>query len=98
LIKEELNVKTIDWIVKKDATDPLVTLDTKIGPQLKEEGMARELIRKIQNERKNQGFGLRQKAKVSAEWIPDDKKMIEKIKKVTISETLSKGKFKVEKA
>jgi len=49
LIKEELNVKKIT--LKKG--DFLIELDTKITPELLREGVSRDLIRKINNLRKN---------------------------------------------
>jgi len=53
LIKEELNVKEIvfDSKIKKE-----VELDTKITPQLQEEGIIREVIRQIQDMRKKAKF------------------------------------------
>ncbi|MFA4890392.1 MAG: class I tRNA ligase family protein [Candidatus Paceibacterota bacterium] len=49
LIKDELNVKEV--VVGKD-----VSLDTKITPELKNEGVVRELIRNIQDLRKKAGM------------------------------------------
>jgi len=53
LIKEEVNVKEIvfDPEIKKE-----VELDTEITPELKEEGIIREVIRQIQEMRKIAGF------------------------------------------
>ncbi len=45
VIAEELNVKKVEW--GKD-----VTLDTKLSPELRREGMMREVIRQVQNARK----------------------------------------------
>jgi isoleucyl-tRNA synthetase len=49
LIKEEVNVKEIDFGEKFE-------LDTKITPELKKEGIVREIIRNLQEMRKESGF------------------------------------------
>jgi isoleucyl-tRNA synthetase len=51
---EELNVKSV--LVDKKLDDEEVFLDTKITPQLKLEGEAREIVRAIQEGRKAAGF------------------------------------------
>ncbi len=53
LVKDEVNVKSIafDKAIKED-----VELDWEITPELKEEGMVRELVRQIQNMRKETGL------------------------------------------
>ena len=53
LIRQEVNVKEIifDSKIKKE-----VQIDTKLTPQLKEEGMVREVIRQIQAMRKKAGY------------------------------------------
>jgi len=53
LMKDELNVKSVvfDKNIKSETE-----LDTEITPELKEEGMARELVRQIQNMRKDAGL------------------------------------------
>jgi isoleucyl-tRNA synthetase len=53
LIKEEINVKEI---VPDTALPTEVELDTTLTPELKEEGMFRELTRFIQEMRKKSGF------------------------------------------
>ena len=53
MIAEELNVKEVHWTKGEDY---LVTLDTKITPELRSEGISRDLIRHIQNARKEAGF------------------------------------------
>jgi len=50
LIKDEVNVKGI--VFDKNISED-VELDLSITPELKEEGMARDLVRAIQDERKN---------------------------------------------
>jgi isoleucyl-tRNA synthetase len=92
LIEDEINVKKIIWNSKVDK------LDTKITKELGEEAAVRDLVRKIQDERKNLGLNLTQKVDVSVEKMPQDEKLIAwMIKKAQIA-NLKKGKFKVSKA
>ncbi|MFA6315383.1 MAG: class I tRNA ligase family protein [Candidatus Paceibacterota bacterium] len=53
LIKDEVNVKNIVWNAK---TEKDVELDIILTPELKEEGEVRELLRRIQDLRKEKGF------------------------------------------
>ena len=88
-VREEINVKNVVWGAKKDE------LDTEITPELEEEAKARELIRKIQEERKNLGMNLTQKASVSNPWVPTDTKLVQRVKSKTLTASLTKGEFKV---
>lgn len=54
LIKNELNIKDIEFISKQSQLT--VELDTKLTPQLILEGNARDIVRKIQQERKKMGL------------------------------------------
>lgn len=49
ILKDEINVKKISWGNE-------CTLDTRITPELREEGFVREVIRNIQEMRKDAGF------------------------------------------
>jgi len=92
LIKDEINVKKLIWNSKIDK------LDTKITKELEDEANVRDLVRKIQDERKKLGLNLTQKANVSIEKIPLDTKLVAwMIKKAQIA-NLKKGKFKVTKS
>lgn len=55
IIAEELNVKEVKWSTKGDWR---VSLDTRLTPQLKREGISREIIRHIQNARKEAGLNV----------------------------------------
>ncbi|MBU0957321.1 MAG: class I tRNA ligase family protein [Nanoarchaeota archaeon] len=55
IIKSQLNVKEVEIKSAKE-TELEIELDTKMTPELEAEGFARELSRKIQAERKNQGL------------------------------------------
>jgi isoleucyl-tRNA synthetase len=97
LIKDEVNVKKILW--KKIKSDDLkVELDTEITPELEAEAKTRQLIREIQKERKKMGIKLDEEVKVANSWLPEEKELLEWIKKTTLSQDLQKGKFKVTKA
>ena len=94
LIKEEINVKEIVF-------GKTIELDTKITPELKEQGIVREFIRQVQAERKKQGLTPKNPIKV---YFNDAKlkQIIEKnrdqIKKQVIAKDIVFGKeFKIEK-
>ena len=86
LIKEELNIKEIKLNEKKKEIKAI--LDTKITPELKAEGEARELIRQIQQLRKETGCSIDQKIKVAGPNWPKQKNLLDYIKKETLSEKL----------
>ena len=69
LIKDELNVK--EMIVGKE-----ISLDTKITPELKNEGIIRELIRNIQDLRKKAGLTPQQKIELAVETDSAGEKLI----------------------
>ena len=91
LIKEEINVKEIAWGSKKDKFDVTKT------PELEEEAKTRDLIRKIQGERRIMGLKLTQKVQVFSPWLPMNKELIQRLKNKTVIAKLEKGAFKVEK-
>ncbi len=68
LIKEELNVKTITF--QDGEGDVEIDLDTRITPELKREGLQRELIRRLNNLRKEMGLILSDQ--VDIYWQTDD--------------------------
>jgi isoleucyl-tRNA synthetase len=81
LIKDEVNVKEV---VFGSAVEKDVELDTNITPELKEEGDVRELIRKIQDMRKEKGLSVGDRATLIVEENLKDlvTKNEEQIKKV----------------
>ena len=85
LIKDELNVKHVHF--DDSLSDPIV-LDTTITPELKEEGQVRELVRAIQDLRKNQGLTIKDFADLSIETDETGRKIIDNnqdfIKKTTL--------------
>src|SRR3989338_8031492 len=62
LAKEEINVKNV--VFSQNLADKLVEFDLTITPELREEGILRDLIREIQAARKT--AGLKPKDKVAA--------------------------------
>ena len=90
LIKEELNVKEV--IYSQDQKEA-VSYDLELTQTLKDEGYARELIRQIQDMRKE--FGYKFDDKVRCQWQSDDKDLQrvmqnwgDEIKKDTVSKDL----------
>lgn len=90
IIGEELNVKEVEYATECKEGDCLysqtdsgifVTLDTKMTPELKEEGMYRELIRQIQDLRKKSGLKVGQK--VVMEVWSDDNEVVGLFKKLS---------------
>ncbi len=67
-LREELNVKTVEFVLPagelppglatETTADLTVGLDTALTPELLAEGMARELVHQIQNLRKEAGFDV----------------------------------------
>jgi len=90
LIKEELNVKEVSFTKGKE--ELVVELDTKITPQLKAEGEARELIRQIQELRKKKDCRLDEEIKVTLPKLPKEKKLIDYIKQKTLAKEILAGK------
>jgi isoleucyl-tRNA synthetase len=88
LIKEELNVKEVQIKAGREKLE--VKLDTKITPELKEEGEARELIRQIQILRRQQSLSVADKITILAPSWP--KKWEKEILSRTNAVEIEKGK------
>ncbi len=65
ILKDELNVKEIKVGIE-------VTLDTVVSPELKEEGILRELVRRVQNWRKEQGFKITDNPRYTMMLSPEE--------------------------
>lgn len=61
---EEVNVNTLTFTNVKDQGEMTVTLDTNLTHELMAQGQARELVRKIQAFRKNQGLAVDKKIRL----------------------------------
>lgn len=89
VVKSEINVK----LIKNKKGELHVDLDFKINDELKAEGEARELVRKIQEERKKIGTRLDERVSVSLEDWPEA--FEDYIKKQALVTSIVKGIFKV---
>jgi len=89
IVKEELNVKRINIAVipgKKNNAK----IDTLITPELREEGMSRELVRCIQSARKQADFNVEDRISLFVESeSPEILQVIQKYKDTIMSETLA---------
>ena len=89
LIKDELNVKRVEFVKGKGELS--VEFDTDITQELKDEGLVRDIIRQIQEERKRLGTRLDEKVNVKLESWP--KAFENYIKKKALVQTLQKGEM-----
>ncbi|MFH1523271.1 MAG: isoleucine--tRNA ligase [Patescibacteria group bacterium] len=94
LIKDELNVKNILNI--KGKGDIEVELDTELTPELKQEGMKREIVRFVNNLRKKAGLTIKDRVVVFWESKSKDIKEVfnkygDDIKKDTLAEEIKEG-------
>lgn len=93
ILARELNVKKVEY-QKSSKAEPEVKMSTKITQSLAEEGKARDLIRAVQQERKEQNMTLADKTKIIvSSWPTAFEKLI---LKSTASVSIEKGsEFKV---
>ncbi|MEK7071598.1 MAG: class I tRNA ligase family protein, partial [Patescibacteria group bacterium] len=95
IIKDELNIKNIDYLLKIKIGIQKVTLETKITSELQDEGNYRELVRAIQDMRKKQGFTPSDVIALSVATGEDGKKLIQKfeteLKKAVLASVVKFG-------
>src|SRR5207247_674829 len=97
IVKEELNLKEVSIGVAFDsstkapkAAQPETELDTKLTPALKREGMMREVVRNVQNARKQAGLEVNDRIHVSLSSTDDElRKAIHEHHDVIATETLA---------
>jgi isoleucyl-tRNA synthetase len=88
IIKEELNVKSV--FANTHEASQEVTLDLTITPELRREGMAREVVRNIQSARKQAGLDVDDRISLSVSTTDDElRRAIEEYKEAIVSETLA---------
>lgn len=88
ILLEELNVKRVNW--QTEAAE--LTLDFTITPELKAEGLAREVIRAVQNGRKKAGLNVDDR--INLALMSDDptlRQALEQFKAEIYAETLAVG-------
>ncbi len=90
VILNELNIKNLQF---KKAAKLTVELDTKLNPQLKKEGRARDIIRQIQNKRRQLKLTPTTPIKVSLPDWPTE--FTQLIKTRTLAQTLTHGPFQI---
>ena len=87
LIAEELNVKEVIW--GKNHSDPVI-LDTGLTPELKTEGLAREIIRQVQEARKKAGFNVEDRIRLKIDsGSREVTEAVAKFKNMIFAETLA---------
>lgn len=87
VLLEELNIKKI--IQNKGDKEPFVELDTTLTEELKKEGEVRELVRKIQEERKKLGTKMDELVNVTLPHWPEE--FENEIKRKALIQVLTKG-------
>jgi isoleucyl-tRNA synthetase len=94
IIREELNVKQVKVELAGEAAELKAEMDLKLTPELKREVLARELIRLIQNARKQAGLNVddRINLKIGSESA-EIMKAFEEFKDEIYRETLATGEL-----
>jgi isoleucyl-tRNA synthetase len=91
IIADELNVKAVDYTEKEGPT--VVVIDTKITEDLRLEGLMREVIRNIQQARKDAGLEVDDRIELSLNTNSNDLKKVisdKELKEAIAAETLAK--------
>ncbi len=94
LLKEEVNIKEIEWIKGEEVS---VILDTNLTAELEEEAKTRQLIRMIQNQRKIKSIKITEEVLVTNDWFPESNNLTQLLKKTTSARKLSDGPFDVKR-
>ena len=92
LEREDYEISSEDmpgWLVANDGA-LTVALDIQISEELRKEGVARELVNRIQNLRKDSGFDVTDRIKVIVENRPEVKEVLDSsLKEYVCSQTLT---------
>lgn len=89
IIAEEVNVKAVHHSHPEDENFQ-VTIDKNITPELKREGLMRELVRQIQTARKDAGLNVDNRISLAISSADDEIiKMLSEFEDIIVSETLA---------
>jgi isoleucyl-tRNA synthetase len=98
IIREELNVKAVTLANDPRQTGVHVGLDLKLTPKLKREGLMREVVRHVQNSRKQAGLNVDDRINLTLKAGGELAKAIEEhaetIKQETLAKSLNEGETK----
>jgi len=91
IVAEELNVKEV---ALKGGEEPRIRLDTQLTDELRAEGVARDLIRLVQNARKQAGFNIDDRVHLRLESPSEEVSgAVKQFKDLIFSETLATGEL-----
>ena len=98
LIEDELNVKEAKWQDVSDNDNLSVEFDLEITPELKQEGLKRDLVRLINMLRKDYSFSVNDKARVYISEVNEEVKNLvealgDSIKKDTLCDEIILGEM-----
>ena len=91
LDKEDYSISSEDmpgWLVASDS-DLTVALDITVTDQLRREGIARELINRIQNLRKDSGFEVTDRIRLTVEDLPEVRDALQDYRQYVCEQTLA---------
>ncbi len=88
MLKEELNVKEVSWETKGDYA---VELDVTLSKELMQEGLAREVVRIVQQGRKEAGLDVDDRIELSLQGSKPVQSAITAHKDYISAETLAKS-------
>ncbi len=89
ILASELNVKSVEHNNSQDNNK--LGLNTNITPELKEEGETRDLVRQIQQKRKELGLTLKDSIKISSAFIPKSEDLKQQLLKQTNATEILEG-------
>lgn len=90
ILADELNVKKIEY-VNSSAEEVKGEVNTNITPELAAEGLVRDLIRQVQQLRKESGLTLKDRIKITSPFVPQDKSLMEMLLKQTNAAEIISG-------
>ncbi len=86
IIKEELNLKEVEFVSLENNAEEMVVLDSEITVELQLEGMAREIVRFVQEMRKKADYQVENRIRI---WHLGGEKVFEKFGSLIAKETLA---------